>query len=124
MNDGIEWRVAPCLAAAGGTLAGVCRVPADHPILAGHFPGAPLVAGVQLLAAACTAAALATGRRLGIAAVDEVRWHAPAAPDADLELRAALAAEPRGLSCAGEWHAAGERIAAFRMVLRADPGKP
>lgn len=124
MSDGIEWRDGPAVAEAGGTLTGRCRVPAAHPILRGHFPGAPLVPGVQLLAAACAAAAQATGRALTIAAIDDVRWHAPVPPDAEVELRAALAPEARGLGCAGEWLRAGERVAAFRMVLRDDLGRP
>jgi 3-hydroxymyristoyl/3-hydroxydecanoyl-(acyl carrier protein) dehydratase len=123
MSDGIEWRDGP-VAGSDGVLTGRCLVPAAHPILRGHFPGAPLVAGVQLLAAACAAAAQATGRTLAIAAIDDVRWHAPLAPDAEVELRAALAPEPRGLGCAGEWLRAGDRVAAFRMVLRDDVCQP
>jgi 3-hydroxymyristoyl/3-hydroxydecanoyl-(acyl carrier protein) dehydratase len=123
MSDGIEWRAGP-VAGSDGVLTGRCRVPAAHPILRGHFPGAPLVPGVQLLAAACAAAAQATGRTWVIAAIDDVRWHAPLAPDAEVELRAALAPEPRGLGCAGEWLRDGERVAAFRMVLRDDLGRP
>jgi hypothetical protein len=71
MSDGIEWRDGP-VAGSDGVLTGRCLVPAAHPILRGHFPGAPLVAGVQLLAAACAAAAQATGRTLAIAAIDDV----------------------------------------------------
>lgn len=123
MRDGIEVRDVTRLDGEAGAFAGRFSVPADHAILRGHFPGAPLVPGVQLLAAAAAAASLASGRPLAIAAIDDVRWHAPVPPAAEVELLAELAPEPRGLACAGAWLRDGERVAAFRMVLRPERGQ-
>jgi len=41
-----------------------CVVPADHPCLAGHFPGNPIVPGVLLLDCVLAAVEGAAGRRL------------------------------------------------------------
>lgn len=54
-------------------------VPADHPCLPGHFPGAPLVPGVLLLQAAIDLLlARHPGRRL--AGLPSVRFLAPVLP--------------------------------------------
>ena len=48
-------------------------ISADHPSLAGHFPGNPIVPGVVLLQHVCRAVVATHGRR--IAAVPVVRFH-------------------------------------------------
>jgi 3-hydroxymyristoyl/3-hydroxydecanoyl-(acyl carrier protein) dehydratase len=59
------------------------RFPASHPAFPGHFPGAPMVPGALLLAAALAALGLgAAGTR--IAAVKFLR---PVGPDEEVELR-------------------------------------
>ena len=63
-------------------------VPRDHPAFSGHFPGAPVLPGVVLLAWVIdTAQPWAAGRRL---AVPEVKVLHPVGPDSELliELRA------------------------------------
>jgi 3-hydroxymyristoyl/3-hydroxydecanoyl-(acyl carrier protein) dehydratase len=54
-------------------------MPADHPCLAGHFPGRPVVPGVALLDALAV--------HLGpLAALDGVRFLAPVLPGEDVAL--------------------------------------
>ncbi|MGC3970490.1 MAG: hypothetical protein QM775_25080 [Pirellulales bacterium] len=97
-------------------------VPVAHPLLAGHFPGAPLVPGVLLLDAARRAWELADGRAAAIAAVPEARWHAAVAPGVEVWLRAAVAPCAEGVCVTGEWAGPAGRVATFALVLR--PGAP
>lgn len=110
--------------ASGVAVAATLRVPAAHPLLAGHFPGAPLVAGVQLLEAACRALATALGRRLAIAAVDDVRWFQPVLPDVEVALALRADEVDGAFCCEGEWSGAGGRVASFRMRLRGAAPRP
>ncbi len=60
---------------------GVCRFPAALPVLTGHFPGAPLVPGVYLLAVVAELAGRALGHGVEIVAVERAKWSAPAYPE-------------------------------------------
>jgi 3-hydroxyacyl-[acyl-carrier-protein] dehydratase len=62
-------------------------VPGDHPSLAGHFPGNPIVPGVLLLELVAAAASEGIGR-IAIGCVRAVKFAAPLRPDelADLHL--------------------------------------
>ena len=64
---------------------GVIRIPEDHPALAGHFPGNPLVPGVVLLDAAW---AHVRERRPGVLArMPVVKFLAPVRPGETVRLR-------------------------------------
>ena len=62
-------------------------VNADHPMLAGHFPGHPIVPGAWLLAWVVSAAArrLAAQGQSSIAAIKRVKFPRPLAPDCAFE---------------------------------------
>ncbi len=93
-------------------------VPPEHPVLAGHFPGAPVVPGVLLLDAVRLAWQRACGCRVVLAGVDDARWFAPVAPGTAVLLRARVEVGARGeVVVDGEWHAAERRVAAFTLRL-------
>lgn len=68
---------------------GSVRVPADHPTLPGHFPGAPLVPGVVLLDQVLLSAEQWLGRSLTLHSLPQAKFNAPLLPDqtASLHLR-------------------------------------
>lgn len=66
----------------------VICIPADHPALAGHFPGNPLVPGVLLLDAAW--AHVCERRRGVLAGMPSVKFLAPVRPGEAVELRVEL----------------------------------
>jgi 3-hydroxymyristoyl/3-hydroxydecanoyl-(acyl carrier protein) dehydratase len=66
-------------------------ISADHPALAGHFPGHPIVPGVVLLHRVCRAVVAAHGRR--IAAVPAATFHARLQPAETVEI---ILDAPRG----------------------------
>lgn len=71
------------------SLASECGcVGADHPMLAGHFPGHPIVPGAWLLAwvvAAATRRLSEGGQTRAIAAVKRVKFLRPLVPDQAFE---------------------------------------
>jgi 3-hydroxymyristoyl/3-hydroxydecanoyl-(acyl carrier protein) dehydratase len=56
------------------------RVPSEHPALAGHFPGDPLVPGVVILDAVADAA-LGERPALRLAAIPAAKFRAPLRPE-------------------------------------------
>ncbi len=52
-------------------------VPADHPALAGHFPGTPILPGVLLLDAVVR---LAPNARAGVSQITAAKFFSPALP--------------------------------------------
>jgi 3-hydroxymyristoyl/3-hydroxydecanoyl-(acyl carrier protein) dehydratase len=68
-------------------------IAADHPCLAGHFPGRPLVPGVLLLEQVALGLRAWRGERL--ARVVEAKFIAPLLPDEEAELRLDGDAAPR-----------------------------
>ncbi len=98
-------------------LTATLRVPAAHAVLAGHFPGAPLVPGVLLLAAARRATERALAQPLAIAVVDAARFYAPVAPDVAVRLIADCARHGHGWQLTGEWLGEVGRVATFGLVL-------
>ena len=57
------------------------NIPADHPSLAGHFPGAPVVPGVVLLEEILLAAQMCFGERMRIVSIPQVKFLAPLLPE-------------------------------------------
>lgn len=57
------------------------RVPRDHPALAGHFPGNPIVPGVLVLEQLLEAAEGRLGHALRICGLAHVKFPAPLLPD-------------------------------------------
>jgi len=97
------------------------RVPAAHPVLEGHFPGAPLVPGVLLLQAVCLACERACNRPLAIEEATDVRFFKPVPPDTAVELSARMRGQAAFLEVEGECSQQGARVAAF--TLRLGPGR-
>lgn len=90
---------------------------ASHPLLAGHFPQAPIVPGVLLLEAVRVAWQRASGQPWELFAVDEARWQRPLRPGERAAMRARVHAEGAKVAVAGEWHGDAGRIAAFALRL-------
>jgi len=92
------------------------------PILAGHFPGQPLVPGVVLLDAVRVACERAFATTFELRDVVDVRFQKPLAPDERATLDAAVTHEADGaVVVEGAWSSTDEppaRVAAFRLRLR------
>lgn len=106
----------------GAVRATLC-VPAAHPVLAGHFPGEPIVPGVLLLDAVRQACERAAGTALSLVGVDDVRFAAPLAPESPAMLDAEAIADDAGdeFVVAGAWRGPAGQIATFRVRLA--PGR-
>lgn len=108
-----------------GAVRATLRVPAAHPLLAGHFPGEPIVPGVLLLDAVRQACERAAGRALVMVGIDDVRFTAPLLPEVSAALDAEAAVDDdggpagTGFVVAGTWRAAAGQLAAFRVRLAA-----
>jgi 3-hydroxyacyl-[acyl-carrier-protein] dehydratase len=93
----------PGASAALGGASAPLRFPPDLPVLAGHFPGRPLIPGVHLLAAMLLTAA--PDARL--AGLDGVKWRRPLLPGAAASVRT-------------RWSRDGDRLRIDGQVLGAD----
>lgn len=65
-------------------------VATDHPALAGHFPGRPIVPGVVLLDYVLREAEHWLGRPLHVAALPQVKFTAPLLPQEQAQLQLEL----------------------------------
>ena len=88
--------------AVNGGAQGVAIFSAELPVFSGHFPGAPLVPGVYVLAAIAEVARRAGVARGEVRSVERAKWSAPAYPDQ--ELRISLTAR----EIDGAWRVDGE----------------
>ena len=66
--------------------ATVLSIPADHPALAGHFPGMPVVPGVMLLDEVLHAIGAALGCDLSACRIASLKFLSPALPGQALEV--------------------------------------
>ena len=87
-------------------------VPASHPALPGHFPGAPVVPGVVLLDFVLRFAEDWLGRPLRVAAIPQCKFLAPLLPERAALVRLELDGERLrfDLSEAGQPMARGELV--------------
>jgi 3-hydroxyacyl-[acyl-carrier-protein] dehydratase len=74
------------------THAATFRVPAQHPALAGHFPGNPVVPGVLILDAVISAAQAWLGPDLAIERLSYAKFLAPLKPDEAAQIELVLRA--------------------------------
>lgn len=77
------------------TLVSEIIVPADHPALAGHFPGNPIVPGVVLLDAVLDA--IQSRRPCTLLAMPAVKFLQPVQPRERIELRVEITADQEAL---------------------------
>jgi 3-hydroxymyristoyl/3-hydroxydecanoyl-(acyl carrier protein) dehydratase len=71
-------------------------VPRDHPSLAGHFPGRPIVPGVVLLDWVLAAIRSALSRQVNLEAVVSTKFLQAVPPEARVDMHIKLAAESDG----------------------------
>lgn len=64
----------------------ICRIPADHPALPGHFPGNPVVPGVVLLELIQRQARVLAGFRDGPAHWQRIKFLRPVRPEQPIRL--------------------------------------
>jgi 3-hydroxymyristoyl/3-hydroxydecanoyl-(acyl carrier protein) dehydratase len=117
MTDALRLRAAALSPEPPRELRATFEVGAEHPLLAGHFPGAPVVPGVLLLDAVRRAWQEAGGGGADLRAVD-ARWLLPVAPGTEVHLRADVVRADGSASLTGECTAAGARVATFALRLQ------
>lgn len=93
-----------------------CNIPADHPSLAGHFPGAPIVPAVVILDE--VAAALAQWRdNAQLVAIKTVKFLAPLKPEQSFTIRLS-APEPQNDEVDFRCHTTDRVIVQGRLLVR------
>jgi 3-hydroxyacyl-[acyl-carrier-protein] dehydratase len=100
-----------------GKANGAARFKPDLPVLAGHFPGNPLIPGVYVLALVAEVA-----RRTGVAvgdiqSIEKAKWSAPIFPDEDLTITLTSRQLESGWRVDGEVSKGSTLCASCRLVL-------
>lgn len=94
-------------------------IDADHPAIAGHFPGHPIVPGVVLLDHAVLALGIAMGRRLAVTEAGTIKFLSPVTPGERVEiLHQADAAADGGVSIRFTLRSAGRDVASGTLQVR------
>ena len=97
-------------------------IPADHPALAGHFPGHPIVPGVVLLSAALDCAQLQFGNDVQIDGIDQAKFITPLLPNQ--EARLTLLRHPKRLQFTIEYGPTLIAQGSFALTLESRPKQP
>ena len=79
------------------THSATLRVPAQHPALAGHFPGNPIVPGVVVLDAVISAAEAWLGASFHVDRLSHAKFIAPLKPDEAARIELVLRASSAGI---------------------------
>lgn len=88
-------------------------VPADHPCLAGHFPGQPVVPAVMLLEFVAQGLSEALARRVSLSAVPAAKFTRPLLPQQ--AVRVELQIDTAGRCARFKLSAQGEELAQGRV---------
>lgn len=86
----------------------ICRIPADHPALPGHFPGEPVVPGVVLLELVQRQAIVLAGFRDGPTRWQRIKFLRPVRPEQPIRLHIEGAADQFSFTIRAE---SGEAVA-------------
>ena len=97
-------------------------IPADHPALAGHFPGRPIVPGVVLLNAALDCAQMHFGSDLRIGGIDQAKFITPLLPNQ--EARLTLLRHAKRLQFTIEYGATLIAQGSFALPFESQPKNP
>lgn len=97
------------------------RIGPDHPALPGHFPGAPLVPGVLLLAEGLHRLEVHTGRALACQRIERAKFLQPVAPGATVTATLSLDAAGKGNL---NFYVAGTLVAQATLVTALPAGEP
>ena len=98
-------------------IVGVKNVSMNEWFFPGHFPGAPLVPGVYVLAAIAEVARRAGVARGDICSVERAKWTAPAYPDQALRITLTVRAVDGGWRVDGEVSGPSAVCATARLLL-------
>lgn len=69
------------------------KIAADHPCLAGHFPGHPVAPAVVLLDCVVQALSAALGRAAALSAIPSAKFLGPLAPDEEFGIELQIETE-------------------------------
>ncbi len=119
MTPAADARAAFLALATGDRPRGTFRFAAALPVFAGHFPGAPLVPGVYVLACVVETAARALARPLAVRAIERAKWTAPALPDQELVAEIGLTAQGDGWRLDGAVSGPAGSCATCRLIVGA-----
>jgi 3-hydroxyacyl-[acyl-carrier-protein] dehydratase len=93
----------------------------DETVLAGHYPGFPILPGVCLLECAHRSAVLAASRRgfdAELVAIEKCRFLAPCLPGGEVHVELSIADAPGGWRCTASVACRGEPLATARLSYR------
>lgn len=93
------------------------RIPHDHPCLAGHFPGRPIVPGVVLLDEVIAAAESWLGRALRVRVLQQAKFSQPLLPEEPAQLSLTMQDATLRFTITRD----GQKIAQGAMSIEASP---
>ena len=103
----------------GDAATGAATYPAELPVLAGHFPGNPVVPGVHVVGLVLALVRAALGQPdLAIAAIGRVKWPRVSLPGDRLEVAVKWRETDDGLQVDGTVANGGEVACKVRLTCR------